>query len=337
MKNLKSPSFLPSGKFNQYHFNFFLTSSAAETDITHYTFADYSSDLTLITDSSLVDLSWKYYQISQSSEIINLLDINTQALTIYTGYYSSVVELRQSSYPSNFQASMLLTLNNFNTGKFFTMNDAFQIDLGKSTAYFRIAALSSLDPGLYSLQFTKTGDDNNEYTAIPPLSLVVNNKKCSLTTESTTYMIPVGGYSLPINIKAINCIPIDYINIAVTMNSSQITVDTDLSSLRLDKSVIDGNLYIVVKHTGSLTAGSTISGTFTISGLNAAQFNTIPSITFTLIDPSAYQSLPVAYAIPAPTLNTNMATLKLQCNQASTIYWGLGIYPSILNTQALDF
>jgi hypothetical protein len=71
------------------------------------------------------------------------------------------VELRQSSYPSNFQASMLLTLNNYNVSNFFTMNDAFQIDLGKSTAYFRIAALNTLDPGLYSLQFTKTGDITN--------------------------------------------------------------------------------------------------------------------------------------------------------------------------------
>jgi hypothetical protein len=150
-------------------------------------------------------------------------------------------------------------------------------------------------------------------------------------------MVPVGGYSLPINIKAINCIPINFINIGLTMNSSQITVNTDLSSLKLDKSVKDGNLYIVVKHTGALPIGSTFSGTFTITGTNAAQFNTIPSITFTLVDPSAAQSLPVAYAIPAPTLNTNMATFKLQCSQASTILWGLGIYPSILNTQALDF
>ncbi len=56
---------------------------------------------------------------------------------------------------------MLLTLNNYNVSNFFTINDAFQIDLGKSTAYFRIAALNTLDPGLYSLQFTKTGDLTN--------------------------------------------------------------------------------------------------------------------------------------------------------------------------------
>jgi hypothetical protein len=67
IKKLKSPSYLPIGKDNQYLFNMFLTTSNTETDIIYYTFSDYSSVLTLRTDSSLVDLSWKYYQITQSS------------------------------------------------------------------------------------------------------------------------------------------------------------------------------------------------------------------------------------------------------------------------------
>ena len=101
--------------------------------------------------------------------------------------------------------------------------------------------------------------------------------------------------------------------------------------------MLDGNLYIILKHTGILPANSIITGTFAITGTNSLQYNTIPSITITLIDPSSYQTLPVATALTAPTLSSNKATFKLQCNQASTIYWGLGIYPSILNSQALDF
>jgi len=69
----------------------------------------------------------------------DLASIN-QALTIYTGYYSTIVELRQKNYPANFQTSMLLTLSNYLDTDFLTMNGNFQIDLGKSNAYFRIAA-----------------------------------------------------------------------------------------------------------------------------------------------------------------------------------------------------
>lgn len=148
----------------------------------------------------------------------------------------------------------------------------------------------------------------------------------------------MGGYSLPIIIKGINCIPIEYIQIGLTLNSGEVTVESDVSSLKLDKNVLDGTLYIVLKHTiGTLPANSMITGTFTISGPNSAQYSTIPGITITLIDPSSYQILPVATALSAPSLSSNKATFKLQCNQASTLYWGLGIYPSILNSQALDF
>lgn len=139
-------------------------------------------------------------------------------------------------------------------------------------------------------------------------------------------------------IKGLQCVPLNEIVISLTMNSTFVVVDNDLSSVKLSKNVLDGNLYIVLKHTGgALPIGSTVSVSFTITGANAAQCNTIPSITLTVVDPSSYQTLPVATSLSAPTLVTNKATIRLQCNQASTIYWGLGIYPSILNTQALDF
>jgi hypothetical protein len=123
------------------------------------------------------------------------------------------------------------------------------------------------------------------------------------------------------------------------MSSSVIVMDNDLTSRKLSKNVIDGNLYIILRHNrgASLPVGSTVTITFSITGTYAAQYNTIPSITLTVVDASAYQTLPVATSLSAPTLTTNMATFRLQCSQASTIYWGLGIYPSILNSQALDF
>jgi hypothetical protein len=208
LKNLKSPSYLPSGRNNQYRFNLFCVSAVDESGVGHFSFSDLSSPLTLANDNSLVDLSWNYYSFLQQTELIQLSLITSQALTIYTGYYSSIVELRQQTYPKNFQTSLTLTLSNYAATDFLTINGGFLISLGKSTAYFRIAARSNLTPGLYSLQFTKTGDTTSQYTAIPPLTLVVNNKKCSLTTESNNYLIPLGGSTLPIIIKGLQCIPI---------------------------------------------------------------------------------------------------------------------------------
>lgn len=80
-----------------------------------------------------------------------------------------------------------------------------------------------------------------------------------------------------------------------------------------------------------------MTATFAITGSNSAMYNIIPSISLTFVDPTTYNNIPVATSLTAPTLSTNMASFTLQCSQASTIYWGLGIYPSILNTQALDF
>jgi hypothetical protein len=65
IKNLKSPSFLPTGKDNQYRFQVFCSSTSAETDISHYSFIDLSNELTLTTDETLLDLSWKSYDITQ--------------------------------------------------------------------------------------------------------------------------------------------------------------------------------------------------------------------------------------------------------------------------------
>jgi hypothetical protein len=61
------------------------------------------------------------------------------------------------------------------------------------------------------------------------------------------------------------------------------------------------------------------------------------SVALTVVDSSPYQTLPTATALTNPSLSYNRATFTLQCSMASKIYWGLGLYPSILNSQALDF
>lgn len=97
-------------------------------------------------------------------------------------------------------------------------------------------------------------------------------------------------------------------------------------------------MYIVIKHTaGVLPVGTTVNATIAVVGASAPYYGTVASIQLTIVDPTTFQTFPTATALSAPTQSTNTATFSLQCSQASAIYWGLGIYPSILNTQALDF
>ena len=63
----------------------------------------------------------------------------------------------------------------------------------------------------------------------------------------------------------------------------------------------------------------------------------MPTVSISIVDPAPYQTLPTATSLTSPSLSYNQATFTLQCSMASKIYWGLGLYPSILNTQALDF
>jgi hypothetical protein len=94
---------------------------------------------------------------------------------------------------------------------------------------------------------------------------------------------------------------------------------------------------MVFQHTqNTLTAGTSILVSFVISGTDAASYNAIPNVVFTLVAQSLI-SKPLATALANPTLTLNTATFSLQCSVASTIYWGLGIYPSLLNTGALGF
>jgi hypothetical protein len=55
------------------------------------------------------------------------------------------------------------------------------------------------------------------------------------------------------------------------------------------------------------------------------------------VDATTFQTYPTATALSTPTLSANTATVQLQCSQASLIFWGIGVYPSILNFQAVDF
>lgn len=342
LMNINTPASVPSGKFNQYRFSLFLA-GASENTVSYYSFTDFSPHLTLTTNPALISLSWNQYTLSVSNSLFTLTPQTNQVITVQQGYYSRVVELRQSIYPSNFKATLQLTISNY-ASKFLSLT-SLTVTLGKPTAYFRLAAKDALTtPGLYTLQFSKSGDSNSAYTNVPPLTLVVQNTKCSLTTNANTYTLPIGGMTLPITIDAINCIPTENITFSLAFTgtgNSQFSVNTDLSTMSLSSSSLDGRLYFIIRHTqpssGSLVAGNSVTATISIGGTNSMYYASIPSITLTLVDPTTFQTFPTGTALSSPTLSTNTATFQLQCSQASRIYWGLGVYPSILNNQQVDF
>lgn len=151
--------------------------------------------------------------------------------------------------------------------------------------------------------------------------------------------------TLPIIINGISCIPSTSINFTVSFTgtgNTQFSVNTDLSNLQFSSSSVDGQLYFVLFHTvpvsGSLVAGNSVTATITVSsGTSSTFYAAIPAITLTLVDPTTFQTYPTGTALSAPTLSSNTATFQLQCSQASRIYWGIGVYPSILNNQQVDF
>lgn len=77
---------------------------------------------------------------------------------------------------------MSLTLNNYNPVDYLH-KDGTNIHLGYQNTYYRIATSANVVAGLYTLQYSKTGDTNNKYTEAPPLTLVVSNALCKLSTK----------------------------------------------------------------------------------------------------------------------------------------------------------
>ena len=153
---------------------------------------------------------------------------------------SSSSSRKKSTYPSNFVEEILLTLATYDD-TLFIHKDGSKIQLGHKNTYLQIAASATLDAGLYTLQYTKTGDLLNMYTAVPPLTVVVSNQKCELATAQVSYSMPKGGMTLPVRISAISCLPTQNITITPSFSiSGQVEMDSDLSSNILTSTSMDG-------------------------------------------------------------------------------------------------
>lgn len=336
LNGIKASPFMPSGLQNSIRFYIYLTAAANEAAISDYSYQDKTSALSLIQNNALIDLSWISYTVNQNGAALGLTQTASPTVNVFIGYFTCITEIRQALYPSNYKSSLSFSISNQPVGGQFVVLPTNVINLGYATQYIRLAASSTVATGLYNLQFTKTGDTSNYYTDFPPLTVIVQNTQCALTTKEPSYTIPLGGYSLPIIIEAFNCVPMSGINFTVAFNSSEVTLHPDLSNTYIDSTSKDGRVYMVLRHNGILTAGASITMTITISGTDAASYKAVPAVSLTLISTSVI-TIPSALALPNPTTSLNTATFNLQCSVASTVYWGLGIYPSLLNTGALGF
>lgn len=74
----------------------------------YYSFTDHSKSITLTSNSNLISLSWGSYALAVTDSLFTFSSTNSEIITIQTGYYSNIIELRQSIYPANFQANLVL-------------------------------------------------------------------------------------------------------------------------------------------------------------------------------------------------------------------------------------
>jgi hypothetical protein len=209
-----------------------------------------------------------------------------------------------------------------------------QVGLGKVDSLHRLAAVDAAVPGVYTLVLTKTGDPSSVYANFPPLQVVVVADKCKLSALDI-YTVPIYGRSLPIVLDFYRCLPLSDITFSVTFSSAEVSLDTQLSTKNLTRSSLDGRAFFVAVHAGQgLAAGATVTMTITVGGTNAAYYDSPITVTLSMINNST--ASPTASSVPAVSLSGTTATFSMQCSQPSTMYWALGLFPSLADLQSLS-
>lgn len=120
--------------------------------------------------------------------------------------------------------------------------------------------------------------------------------------------------------------------------SSELQPINDMSKEYLSTDSTDGLYYFVVMHTvGSLTAGINITASFQITGPQAIHYVPPLPITISTITLDTSVGVPIA---TRPTIIGDvghLVTFQMQCNLfASTVYWALGVSPTVISMTALD-
>lgn len=223
----------------------------------------------------------------------------------------------------------------------FIVRPVSSTQLGYSQTMYRMTADPILtQPVMYTLQFSKANDTLNMYSLVPPLKIVVSTAQCVLSALESIYTLAIGGTTLPIIINASQCIPLNNISISMTYSalSSELTASHDLSNIVLTSDSMDGLYYLQVVHTpGLLTNGTNISLSFSLTGPQSFYYAAISPVTLTAITIDPTLGVPVA-VLPQITSNnvSSSTTFQLQCSMPSTVYWAVGLAPTVISMTGLD-
>lgn len=124
----------------------------------------------------------------------------------------------------------------------------------------------------------------------------------------------------------------DNMTVETAVNSPYISADVGLSTKIISQST--EMVYIVLVHQSvTTTVGQSFQLKISLNSSNSIvrnAYNTIPNVTIHVVDRSVLIGNPEAKQPIINSLTQNSIELNVQCNTPATIYWGVGLYPTML-------
>ena len=100
---------------------------------------------------------------------------------------------------------------------------------------------------------------STSYEQPPPLPLFISSDKCVITPEYPLYETYPGGITLPIILDFSDCRPAITHNLAYTLSSTELAVDSSLSNFKVNSTY--PQVYILVRQ---MPTNMLLSGSFTL-------------------------------------------------------------------------
>lgn len=141
-----------------------------------------------------------------------------------------------------------------------------------------------------------------------------------------------GGVTIPIAVNISVCRPMDFMTVETEVNSPFIMADVGLSTKVIDQT--SEMIYIVLSHASTTaTIGQSFQLKINLRSANSIvqnAYNAIPNITINVVDRSVLIGNPEAKQPIINSLTQNSIDFNIQCNTPATIFWGVGLYPTML-------
>lgn len=147
--------------------------------------------------------------------------------------------------------------------------------MGTSACMLDLAA-SGLSGGSV-IDYLLVTHSSTSYEQPPPLPLFISTDKCVITPEYSLYETYPGGITLPIVLDFRNCRPALTHNLAYTINSAELAVDSSLSNFKVNST--NSQVFILVRQ---MPTNMLLSGSFTLqiqfTGPYSSSFIVSPTI-----------------------------------------------------------